>query len=69
MKDSYQPWKIQTCSANGWADLKESLDGGITYKPSLYATKREANAERLSMPNPREYRVVKASTPQNDDLY
>ncbi len=62
-------WKLQTASVNGWADLKVSSDNGKTYKPLLFATRREAREERNDMPNPREYRVVKASTPQDDDLY
>ncbi len=62
-------WKIQTRSVNGWADLMVSSDNGATYNPELYATKKEAEAERREFPNPREYRVVKASTRQDDNLY
>lgn len=62
-------WKIQTRSVNGWADLMASTDNGATYHPDLYRTKKEAMAERRDMPNPREYRVVKASAPSDDNLY
>jgi hypothetical protein len=68
-------WKIQTASANGWADLKASIDGG-PYVPDLYDSKAEAQREMDDIVESTgsgdeygSYRVVPASTRANDDLY
>ena len=72
-------WKIQIAIANGWADLKASIDGG-PYVPDLYDSKAEAQREVDDIVNSgfdntgsesdySEYRVVPASTRENYDLY
>jgi len=68
-------WKIQIASANGWADLKASIDGG-PYVPDLYDSKAEAQREVDDIVESTgsgdeygSYRVVPASTRANDDLY
>ena len=65
-------WKIQTAIAYGWADIKASIDGG-PYVDDHYDTREEARSERACFIHGEEdgsgYRVVKASVPQDDDLY
>lgn len=58
-------WKIQTASANGWADIKVSADGE-NYHDLHFDTKYEAEQEMKGMSD---CRAVPASTPQNDDIY
>lgn len=64
-------WKIQTASANGWADVKSS-DGG-SYKTDYYSSKAEAQSELAELAETRgdydSWRVVPASTRANDDIY
>ncbi len=64
-------WKIQTAIAYGWADIKCSSDGGESYVDDHYDTVEEALSEMrlLGSNDPDSWRVVPASTPQDDDLY
>lgn len=67
-------WKIQSASANGWADLKASIDDG-PYVDDHYDSIDDALAELREMilfsdsNDGTEFRVVKASVPQDDDIY
>jgi hypothetical protein len=65
-----ESWKIQTASANGWADIKVSKDGE-NYHPFHFDSKSEAEKEMndLATDHPDNYRVVTADTPQQDELY
>jgi hypothetical protein len=66
-------WKIQTAIAYGWADIKCSSDDGESYVDDHYDTRQEARSEIAFFIHGEEdgrgYRVVKASVPQDDDLY
>ena len=67
-------WKIQTRSANGWADLMEGMGGRDQYIENLYTTKWDAEQEMKAIvagtdSSPEDYRVVESTTPQDDDLY
>lgn len=64
-------YKIQTRSVNGWADLKQTLDDGQTYIDEHFDTIHEAldGAAASREFTKASYRVVPASTPQDDDLY
>jgi hypothetical protein len=60
-------WKIQTRSANGWADLKASVDGG-PYEVDLMSC-GEAHAEVREDYDYEDYRVVPENTGSDDDIY
>jgi hypothetical protein len=60
-------WKIQTCSANGWADLKVSADGG-PYEVELMSC-GEAHAKLREEFNYSDYRVTQENTGSDDDIY
>jgi hypothetical protein len=51
----------------GWADLKFSAGG--PYRTELFASRRDAVNEMLSMPDGEDYRVVPETTKQDQDLY
>lgn len=67
-------WKIQSHSVDGWADLKVSIDGG-PYVDDHYDNIDDALAELREMVlfsdsnDGTEFRVVKTSVPQEDDIY
>jgi len=66
-------WKIQTASANGWADLKVSVDGG-PYEDNHYDTLEEAIAELNNLitffeSDGTDFRVVKANIQECRELY
>lgn len=67
-------WKIQSASVNGWADLKASIDSG-PYVDDHYDTLGDALIELQEMilfsdsNDGTEFRVVKTSVPQDDDIY
>jgi hypothetical protein len=64
-----ESWKIQTASANGWADIKVSRDGE-NYHPFHFSSKAEADEEMNEMAMGEDgYRVVSVDTPQQDNLY
>jgi hypothetical protein len=71
-------YKIQMCASGGWADLKESTDGGESYDLCLYDTKTEAQQEVDDLNKLEEdagvtsgdtYRIVPEHTPQQTDIY
>jgi hypothetical protein len=62
------PWKIQTLSAHGWADIKCSIDGA-PYEPELYSSLHDALVEAEHYADQTAFRVVTASTPSEFDLY
>lgn len=67
-------WKIQSASVNGWADLKASIDSG-PYVDDHYDNIDDALVELREMilfsdsNDGTEFRVVKTSVPQEDDIY
>lgn len=67
-------WKIQSASVNGWADIKASTNGG-PYVDDHYDTIGDALIELQEMilfsdsNDGTEFRVVKTSVPQDDDIY
>ena len=67
-------WKIQLHSVNGWGDLKMSI-GGEPYLDDHYDSLNDALVEmqRLILSNESndgtESRAVKATVPQDYDLY
>lgn len=66
-------WKIQTAIYRGWADIKISSDDDDSYVDNHYDTLEEALSEMTCFIHDEEdgtgYRVVKASVPQDDDIY
>lgn len=67
------PWKIQTASVNGWADIKVSDHGG-PYVAQPYDSAEEAGREMellagIHADDHESYRIVPASTPADDELY
>jgi hypothetical protein len=61
-------WKIQTLSANGWADIKCSIDGA-PYEPELFASLHDALVEAENYADQTTFRVVTGDTPSEFDLY
>ena len=66
-----EKWKIQVPAVSGWADLKTSEDDR-PHVDEHYDTKEEAVKEAADMMlalEDFECRVVRADTPQDEDLY
>jgi beta-galactosidase/beta-glucuronidase len=61
-------WKIQTLSANGWADIKCSIDGA-PYEPELFSSLHDALVEAEHYADQCGFRVVTVETPSEFDLY
>lgn len=64
-------YKIQTHSANGWADLRKSVDGSVNYEDYFFDTRKEALAECVDLNKylGGGFRVTPSTTEAQDDLY
>ena len=65
-------WKIQTASANGWADIKSCSDDCDTYTLATFATQADAEAEIIELAfngDVGSWRAVPVDEPAQDDLY
>jgi hypothetical protein len=67
-KPARTKFKVQIPSANGWADLKSSINGG-PYEVELYDSERAALDDVSDELHADGFRIVFADTPANDDLY
>ena len=69
-----EKWKIQTVVPGGWGDIKVNVEGSDKYTDDHYPTRAEARSEMRAIVDGTdagrgEYRVVRASVPQDMDLY
>ena len=66
-------FKIQMAGANGWGDVKSSIDDG-PYEVDLFSSKKDAKTEIKDLSSIDEddisnYRIVTKETPQDIDFY
>ena len=64
-------YKIQTLGVNGWADLRQSVDGSVNYENYFFNTRKEALAECVDLNKylGGGFRVTEANTEAVEDIY